>query len=158
MPVVAGQLQRPAKDEHNSREGSKYLAKIVDSQFSDDLDQVTLDLWKAYNLDVVTKLERTFQYHRGESEKVVVTDVVKYEKPSTFETALITYCDWKLEDDGALLVSDGEAAVRVTIHSEAGEFNFTDTVIEESSTPTRLSWKLKEPVSSARVTMTVVPG
>lgn len=158
VPVVAGELQRPAKDEHNSREGSKYLAKIVDTQFSDNLDQVTLDLRKAYELEVVKKLERTFQYHRGDSEKVVVTDVVEYDQPSTFETALITYCDWKLEDDGSLLVSDGEAVVRVTIESDAGAFSFSDTVIQESSTPRRLSWKLKDPVSSATITMTVIPG
>jgi len=66
-------------------------------------------------------------------------------------------CDWKLEDDGSLLVSDGEAAVRVTIDSEAGEFEFSDTVIEESSTPTRLSWKLKALVTSATVTLSVDP-
>lgn len=157
VPVVAGELQRPARDEHSSRDGSKYLARILDTRFNEDLDQVSLDLRKAYELNVVKKLERTFQFHRGDSEKVVVTDVVEFKEPSSFETTLITYCDWKLEDDGALIVSEDDAAVRVTIESNVGAFEFTHTVIEESSTPTRLGWKLMEPVPSATVTITVLP-
>ncbi len=157
VPVVAGQLQRPAHDEHNSREGRKYHSTVVESAFKDSLDRVTLDLRKAYTVDSMEKLRRTFEFHRGLSEKVVVTDEVVFAKPETFETALITYCDWEIRDDGTLVVSDEGKSVQVAVRSPQGEFEFNHVVIRETATPTRLSWKLKEPVTAATVTLTVVP-
>jgi hypothetical protein len=157
VPVAAGQLQRPAHDEHNSREGRKYHATIVNAAFKDSLDEVTLDLKKAYTVDTMEKLHRTFQFHRGISEKVVVIDEVLFSKPESFEVALITYDEWDLHDDGTLDVSNAGKAVQVAVHSDAGDFEFQHTVIQESATPTRLSWKLKEPVTSAKIITTVVP-
>lgn len=157
VPVVAGELQRPAKDEHNSREGRKYHSVVKSASFSGERDTVTLDLLKAYVVDSLELLERTFTYMRGERETVEVTDRVRYSRPEAFETALITYEHWEIREDGIVVVWNGDEAVQVRVDSADGEMEFNHRVIQESSTPTRLSWRFREPVQSASVTLTVSP-
>lgn len=157
VPVIADQLQVPAKDEHRAGYGSHAHATVVETSFSDDRDCVTLDLTKAYEVESLTKLTRQFAYERASHGNVVVTDKVEYSQPENFETALITYAEWKLNEDGSLTISDGDAAVIVTVSSEDGDFEFSHCVIQESATPTRLSWKLKDPMKQARVRINVSP-
>lgn len=157
VPVVAGELQVPGKDEHRSGYGSHAFATVQSTSFSDDRDQLVLDLTKAYAVDALIRLQRTFVYDRTGHGHVAVTDDVAFSSPQSFETALITYADWSLNDDGGLVIKNGDAAVKVTVQSQEGELQFSHCLIEESSTPTRLTWRLSHPVRHARVEIFVRP-
>jgi len=158
VPVIAGELQVPGKNEHTAGYGSHAFATVKDTSFSDERDHVTLDLTKAYEVESLVSLNRTFNYDRTDNGQVEVTDEVTFSSPQSFETALITYADWSLNDDGSVTISDGDAAIRVIVSSEDGDLEFAHCIIEESATPTRLAWKLREPVKQARVKIIVSPS
>jgi|GEM_PF-1997735 len=69
----------------------------------------------------------------------------------------MTMSEWTLNDDGSVTIFDGDKAVKVIVSSDDGAFDFGHGLIEESATPTRLSWKLREPVQQARVKISVRP-
>jgi hypothetical protein len=157
VPVVAGALQMPGKDEHRSGYGSHAHAIVVETAFNESRDRVVLDLTKAYPVAALLSLHRTFVYERSGDTGVVVTDEVAFASPQTFETAVITYAGWSLHDDGSLVIRDGDAAVKVTARSDAGALSFAPGVIQEVFKPTRLAWRLTQPVLRARVVLAVQP-
>lgn len=157
VPVVAGVLQVPEDDVHVTGYGKHAYATVLEESFTDESDSVVIDFKKAYPVDSLVKLTRGFTYHRNGSGSVEVVDEVVYSKPESFETALITYADWSQNEDGSIRISNGDSAIEVTLSTEAGELEFSHCVIEESSTPTRLAWRFREPIMEARVRINVKP-
>lgn len=157
VPVVAGQLQAPGKDEHTAGYGSHFKARVIGTEFSDEADRVVLDLREAYRVDTLVRLERSFTHDRSGDGQVRVVDEVEYTRPETFETALITFGEWQEEADGSIRISMDGVALSVKVSSEDGQLVMNHCRIEESATPIRLSWAFTEPVSSARIMMEITP-
>lgn len=157
VPVVAGALQSPGEGEHRPGFGSDYRSEVLAVAFSEAEDRVVMDLSRAYRVDELRRLQRTFRYIRSEIGAVEVTDEVVFTRPAAFETALITFADWCLAPDGSLVIGDADGAVRVTVETEAGALDFAHEVIRESSAPTRLSWRLTQPVAQATVRLVIRP-
>lgn len=157
VPVVAGQLQAPGMDEHTANFGSQFRAKVVETALSDETDRVVLDLREAYRVETLVRLERSFTHDRTGNGRVEVVDEVEYTRPEAFETALITFGEWQEEADGSVRISMDGVALSVKLCSDAGRLILNHCQIEESSTPTRLSWAFAEPVTSARIVMEVIP-
>ena len=158
VPVVAGHLQPPGKDEHTVGIGADICTRVVDASFSDREDRVTLDLTRAYRVPTLHRLARTFIHNRAGGGSVGVVDEVEFSAPETFESALITYAAWTLQPDGSLRVSDGDDALDVLVSSPDVELLFDHCVIKESTTPTRLSWRVASPVQQARIRIRVIPA
>lgn len=158
VPVINGELQFPDATYHRTGYGRDAYTLVVDSSFTDDRDQVIIEMDRAYKEPTLMNLIRAFTYDRTGAGSVEVCDKVKFSEPGTFETALITYGEWDWDGQGTLRVSMAEETVRVEVSSEGGELEFAHGVIEESSTPTRLSWRFKEPVLEAEVRFRVVPA
>jgi hypothetical protein len=158
VPIVAGRLQSPGPGEHRPGFGSDYRASIVDADFSVDMDRIVMDLTKAYEVDSLVKLERTFSYLRSAPGRVDITDHVAFTRPESFESALITYANWRVDADGSILISDRDVTVRATIQADGDDLLFEHGVIHESATPTRLAWRIREPVTTAMVRISVVPA
>lgn len=156
VPVVAGQRQPPHPGEYTVGVGKDVYAEVVDTSFSDDGDRVVLDLRKAYRVEGLQELTRTYVYRRGDGPQIEVTDHVRFDKPQSFETALITFAQWDSSADGSLRIHDGDAALRVQVTCDAGPLEFSHAVIQESSTPTRLSWRVAG-VTKATVVVRVMP-
>ncbi len=148
VPVVAGQLQM---------EGEEAYASVIDVSFSDGVDRVILDLKDAYRVGSLEKLIRHFTYDRAGDGSVEVMDDVSYTQPEAFEIALITYAEWERQEDGLLRVFKNQKSVEVTVFSLDGELEFHHCIINESSTPTRLAWRFKEPISHARIVTSIRP-
>jgi hypothetical protein len=157
VPVVAGQLQPPAKDEHTTGIGADVCSRVVETSFTDDEDRVVLDLRGAYRVPTLQRLTRTFTHCRAGDGSVEVIDEVEFSTPEDFETALITYGEWSRQPDGAIRVTDGNAGVDVVVSTCGGQLLFDHCIIDESATPTRLSWRLAEPLARAGVRIQVTP-
>lgn len=147
VPVVAGQLQCAGEGAHTI---------LLSESFSDACDELILDLKPAYDVAALAVLTRRFQYTRSGEGQVVVQDRVRYTHPQSFETALITYAPWKKCEDGRILIGEGSEVLLICVTSADGVLDFDHCVIEESSTPTRLSWHFQQPVAQAEVTISVV--
>lgn len=158
VPVVDGHLQPPAKDEYTRGIGSDVCCHLVETSFTEQVDRVVLDLRAAYRVPGLEGLTRTFSHHRAGEGAIEVIDDVVLARPGRFETALITYAEWSLTADGSLRLTDGGTAIAVTVSSDAGDLIFDHCIIEESSTPTRLSWSFAAPITQARICIQVTPA
>jgi hypothetical protein len=152
VPVIAGQLQRTGREAH---------AEILRTDFTDTKDTLALDIRSAYTVPELKRLERTFVFHRGGSGSLTVRDEVTFSEPKAFETALVTWSNWKEVSDNELLLSDGADSVRVKIDAGGQPFTLSaETLNEDVRTPrkpVRLGIALNSPVSEATVTLTITP-
>ena len=153
VPVVAGHLQRP---------GRKAEGKVLRAEFTDAADTFVIDLRAAYGLAQVRKLERRFVYSPAAAGKLTVTDEVELAEPGTFETALITFGEVAVNDDGSLLISDGDEAVRATIDTGGAKYDIVQETIDEDlhghTLPRRIGIRLQAPAAKARIAVTIVPA
>lgn len=157
VPIVGGQLQFPDKTYHRTGYGRDAYTKLVDATFTAERDKVILEMDRAYKVPHLMTLIRAFTYDRTGKGHVEVCDQVKFSQPDTFETALITYASWELLPNGKLRIAQNKEAIEVEVSSDQGALEFNHCVIQESSTPTRLSWRLTVPVEEAMVRIRVTP-
>lgn len=158
VPVIAGELQFPDKTYHRTGYGRDAYTTIVNTTFTAEKDQVIIEMDRAYRVRHLMNLIRAFIYDRTGDGSVEVYDQIKFARPDTYETALITYADWTMGGDGRLRVSSKGEAITVEVDSEQGPLEFSHCVIQESSTPTRLSWRFAKPITEATVRIRVTPA
>lgn len=152
VPVVDGKLQKTGADARGV---------VLQTQFSDREDSLKLDLRSAYPAKALRKLERTFVFRRGESPSLSVSDDIAFETPGNFETALVTWGEWKRDGADALVITDGGKSLRVEIATGGVPFEVrVETLDEDVRTPkkpVRLGIVLKEPVAAGQVTLRISP-
>ncbi|NLX23160.1 MAG: heparinase [Phycisphaerae bacterium] len=153
VPLIAGKLQRA---------GTAARGEVLRTEFTDEADTLALDIRSAYPVPELEKLERTFVYDRRGTGALTITDVAALSAPQTFETALITFGQWRELEPGVLLVTDDKASVRVTIDTGGEAFEIHPEKIEEDlggrSPPTRIGIRLARPLTQVAVRMTVTPA
>lgn len=148
VPRVAGKLQS---------EGRSAAVRVVETDFSDEMDRVVLDLSAAYEVEEMQELKRTFAYSRQGDGSLTVIDGVVFSSPQHFETALITLSDWRQVGENELVVGEGSEAVRILISSEGGDFKIQAEEIQDGANPTRLGIAFTEPVARGIITVKIVP-
>lgn len=153
VPVVAGQQQRT---------GREAAAKVIETTFTPDRDVFRLNLAPGYAVPALRTLERTFVYDRAELGALTVRDAVVFTKPSSFETALVTWGEAKEVAPGRLEIRDGRGAVRVVIEAGGEKFSVRMEPIKEnfggrSDQPTRVGIALDRPVESGVIQVRIEP-
>jgi len=153
VPVVDGKLQKPGADARGV---------VLQTQFRAREDLLRLDLRSAYPAKALRKLERTLTFRRGAAPSLSVTDDVAFESTGKFETALVTWGDWKRDGADAVVISDGDKSLRVEIATDGVPFEIRAETLDEDvrtpKQPVRLGIVLKEPVASGRVTLHISPS
>lgn len=88
-------------------------------------------------------------------------DEVAFDEPKSFETALVTWGDWKRLSESELVISDDGGAVRVRIETGGIPFQVRWEKLDEDvptpKKPMRLGIALDSPVKAATVTLTIRP-
>ncbi|MBP9902522.1 MAG: heparinase II/III family protein [Verrucomicrobia bacterium] len=152
VPVVDGQLQQT---------GAAARGVVLQKQFSESEDSLKLDLRSAYPAKALRKLERTFVFRRGAAPALSVTDDVAFEAKGHFETALVTWGQWKRAGADAIVITDGGKTARVEIATGGVPFEIRAETLDEDvrtpKKPVRLGIALKEPVASGHVTLRIRP-
>ena len=152
VPVIAGQLERAGADARGI---------ILETNFTADADILKLDYRSTYAVPTLEKLERTFVFQRGDAPSLEVSDEVKYSRPESFETALITWGNIKIVSTNSLEITDGNDAVRVTVDAQGRSFQFhQETINEDVDTkrkPVRLGIALDDKISDGIIALKIVP-
>lgn len=153
VPVVGGQLQRG---------GREAAAKILETEFRNEEDTLTLDIRAAYDLPTLEKLTRTFVYSRRGSTSFTVRDSFAFSQPETFETALLTFGEWTRLGPTTLKIRGQRESARVDITPPAGTtLDVASTEIQEDLTAkrpaTRIRLRLVPPIAQGDLALTVVP-
>jgi hypothetical protein len=152
VPRVAGTLQVT---------GRQAQAKILKAQFTDDADTYVMDISSAYKVEGLRKLERTFVFSREYAGKLTVTDVVEFERPENFGTALITFSKRQQPAPDRLVIGDGKEAVEAVVSATGGKFRIDSQEIKENLPDTNVAVRLgidfTKPVQKGSITVTITP-
>ena len=97
VPVVGGCLQST---------GAKFAAKVLWTKFTDDCDEVALDISGAYEVKSLKSLIRKFTFNR-KTKAFVVFDCVEFSEPTDFEEAYTTFKGAKFGEVSVVVVSKG---------------------------------------------------
>ena len=151
VPVVDGQLQQT---------GASARAQVVEVSLGPEEDRLVFDLTRAYKVEGLTRLLRTFVFRRGPHPALTVTDSWQATRPVTFESALITWSPWSWTAH-QLRVGNEHAAVRVTLNTHGADSSVSDEILEEDvrtrEKPRRLAVRLHQPTRAGRLAMTIEP-
>ena len=149
VPVIAGELQGT---------GAQYAAKVVSTNFTETVDEISFDLTGAYDVLVQKKLgkvTRAVAFKRGKTEQIMIADTFTYKKPQQFETAIITYARTTVAKDGKSFVLERNGAkVEVKIGVKGGgEWKLVEEDIENPNCPSphRIAVRFNEPVTGGTV-------
>lgn len=150
VPVVAEKLESP---------GKAARAIVVSTNFTDAEDVLTFDLRAAYPVADLKRLERTFDYRRGNDASLRVSDAVQFEQPEKFESALITWGKWRKISSREFEINDNGTRVRVSIDTGGVPFTIHKTLIDENVHTSRKPWHigivLDKPVTEASVSVLI---
>lgn len=94
--------------------GPEAEARVIRTEFSPDLDLVTIDRTACYAGTSATRIRRSFCYDRTNAV-IEITDEADFAEPTDFGTALITASNWREQGPGRFLVYNDRAAVEVTV-------------------------------------------
>jgi Heparinase II/III-like protein len=134
VPVVAGQLQLDATNVH---------AKVLSTSFTDQADEMVIDMAPAYAVPALKKLTRSMKNERRNRGVVSIEDRFEFSTPQTFETAITTRGQWRQRDNNTLEFwqKDRRVLARLTA---SGPFELKpETVTEEGITFTRVGISLR---------------
>ncbi|QDT68999.1 Heparinase II/III-like protein [Planctomycetes bacterium MalM25] len=152
VPVVGGELQSA---------GRKHGGEVIDTVFTDETDEVTIDLTGVYDLPSLESLQRKFTYRRGAEPSLVIEDRVRFTRPETFETALITMRSFEQASSHQLTLGEGDSAIVVTLRSDRKLGPVRVSTLKGDSVSgrpvTRLGAQLLESAPAATVRITVTP-
>jgi len=165
VPVVADSLQSS---------GEEARAEVIEKKFTKSRDFIKFDLSKAYDVDILKKLTRSFEYTRGEDSELIVRDKVVYSEPASFGTGITvdTYirsiknrlsAEWEQTGKNQWKIEKGDEAIKIEVSTNKNhELEFTTKSLEgfripEGYNPLRLGFNLNEPVTSGVIEMKITP-
>jgi len=153
VPLVAGKMQRS---------GRQAAARVVETEFTDREDTIVLDIRNAYPVKEVKKLVRTFVFSREGAGSLTVADEVEFDTPQPFGTALITFSPDRKVDGRNIWVGKGSHGVHVEVAADEADIEIRQDEINEDvhsrHLPVRLGIDLTQPVTRARIVMTIRPA
>lgn len=155
--------------------GRSARARLMKKTFSPLRDFIKYDLSQVYDVSIVEKLNRFFEYRRGETSTLIVRDEVSFSKPASFGTALIvdTYigslrnnlsATWQKTGKRRWRIEKGDEAILVEVAAGKNHRLKFDARplkgfrIPEGYPPVRLGFVLDEPVRSGFIQMTITPA
>ena len=152
VPVVGGRLQET---------GPSAAAKIVRTGFTDDRDEIVIDLTAAYSVPTLRSLVRTMSFDRVNAT-ISITDAATFSEPTAFEVPVITYRAYEKSADAthfALRKKKGLRTLGMDVRASA-PVTFRDETIENKPRPdvTRLAFSFAQPVTNATLTIKYIPS
>jgi hypothetical protein len=114
-------------------------ADVLRRDFTDTTDTLELDLTRAYPTDDLKSLCRTFIYDRSGGGQLTVNDEVLFRpgKSHRFGITLITFGQFKRVSPNQLQIWDDKAAVQIDLDGSAELKITTESIDEDTRTPTK---------------------
>lgn len=153
VPLIDGKEQSAGLDCH---------ARVVSKNFTEDVDEYTLDLSRAYPETKLSSLTRTFRFHRRPEPKLEVVDEFRLRSAGTVGEGIMTLDSVEEAGPGEYLFGYARTGILLSVDSPEGSLSGKVETLDENlpkrRTAIRLGLTLEKAVSSASVRMTFVPG
>lgn len=151
VPVIDGQLQR---------DGADAKAAVLSSKFTDACDEITFDIKSAYDVKKLKSLVRTFRFNRN-PESVEIEDAFEFDKPGSFENALISFGEMEKLSEGKLKLAWNGKALTAEVSSDCGSVSVSSERIQEELPSKlkalRVALKLNAPALKGCVKVKISP-
>ena len=148
VPVVAGELQR---------EATKLKPTVLETRFSEQTDEITLDMAAAYPVESLKKLTRTLRHERTGVGAVQIEDHFEFTSPQTFEGALIAGNNWQDRGNGKVELWQKAEHIMASIETSAPYELITEKVDDEGLAFTRIGIRLEAPAHEGYIRVRFVP-
>jgi len=147
VPLVAGVQQQ---------EGAIAQAKILRTSFTENQDEMVMDIASAYPAPSLEKLIRKFTYERMGAGALIVQDTFQFKGQQAFELALITRVRWKQIAPDQIEFEGNRAKMVATIRTPNGFSIKSETIEDNAPAFTRIGIVLP-PSEQGVVTITFNP-
>ncbi len=147
VPRVAGELQQP---------GPEWQTRVLETDFTDDVDHVVYDLRRAYDVPTLRQLDREFTFDRRGDGQLTITDHVEFSEPEDFESALISFGSCEIIGN-QLIFTDGTTQLRATVEIEGADLVFDRDKINQTPHPIRIALRCAKRVEAATIRVTFRP-
>ena len=151
----------PRVNGHLQGTGRQYRASVIEATAGEKCDRFTLDLTRAYDCPELVSLVRSFDIDR--SGKIVITDKVKFLKPSSFEDPILTLGEYEGVEaaesgDGVSgRIRESKATLAFSIKASGACDRFEETIENPSRRSPRLLGVKMNAVTEATVVSTFTP-
>ena len=149
VPLVAGKEQITGKEAK---------AELISKNFSDNIDEMVIDISSAYDEPTLDKLERIFVYDRTGKGSIIITDYFAFSTDNKFETAIVTHGEWKQLDANTIRLKMGKEYLYIKFTGSEPLVLKHETINEGGGAYTRLGIKLNKKVKEGSITMEFSPA
>ncbi len=152
----------PRIDNILQSKGIEFKGTVKQAEFSKEMDNVTIDLIKAYELPSLKKLERNMVNDKSGRGTVTITDTFEADQPVIFGTAVMVNVDYDVIDDNIVMIYSENQKVKVEILSEGGKVKIKDEVVpvkhlRSGKTSYRIGIDFIKPVNKGSITVKYTP-
>jgi hypothetical protein len=144
LPLVAGKQQEY---------GEQAQAKPVRQNFTENRDELAMDIRSAYNVPELIKLERSFVYDRTGKGSFKITDNFAFTAPLSFETAIITRAKWEQKDEHTLFIQSGTDKIEIKLDASHPFRLKTEAITNEGKPYTRIAIVLDRDEKEGSITV-----
>jgi len=153
VPRIDGTLQS---------KGREFKGKVLEANFTDEKDQVVMDLLTAYEIPYLNTLMRTVQNDKSGVGKITVTDQFSADKPVTFGTAIMTLADYEVVGEKTVILTENGMKVKAEVSSSDGELQILDELVpvehlREGAPAYRIGVDFKDSITKGTITVTYSP-
>lgn len=110
----------PVVDGHLQRNSLKVKAPVLSTHFTENEDNMTIDMTDAYDAPALKHLQRQVSYSREGKGSVDIVDSYDVEGTIPVEEAITTHGQWKQVDASTLDFTANEETVRIRIVAPTG--------------------------------------
>lgn len=142
--------------------GREFEGKIISTKFSEDLDNVRMDIKDAYELPELTQLFRTMNNDKTGRGEISITDTFSATEPINFGTAIMTLSSYEIVDNKTIIFSTENHKIKAEVSSEYGALKILDEQVpvkhlREGGPAYRIGIDFIEPIKSGKIIIKYTP-
>lgn len=153
VPMINGKLQS---------NGKQFRGIITKTNFSKSKDEIVMDIKPAYEMEVLSSLERTIVNDKTNTGTISITDNFNASEPIEFNVPVMTLNNYKMIDNHTVMITSDHQKVKVDIQSQGVEVEIVDELVpvkylREGAPAYRIGVKTIDKVKKGSVTITYTP-
>lgn len=142
--------------------GRKFMGEITETEFTDSLDKVVMDIKEAYEIPSLTTLVRTMENNKTELGSISITDEFSLTEPSNFGVAIMTLSDYDIINANTVILKTKNQTLKAEVFSEDGDLVIKDERVpvkhlREGGPAFRIGVDFTKPLKKGKLTIRFTP-
>ncbi|HDZ04383.1 MAG TPA: hypothetical protein ENH58_04985 [Maribacter sp.] len=153
VPLINNKLQS---------NGIEFKGIITETEFTEVMDKVVMNILPAYELPMLQTLTRTITNDKSGVGTIIIEDQFNATGPISFGSSIMTLNSYKIVDDTTVILESENYKVKAKIKSEGFTFKIKDEVVpvkhlREGAPAYRIGIDADKQVKEGKLTITYTP-